>query len=62
MVTNDFDPALWLARWKEAGGGWVNSTLLLLDGDPAVLNALARELTDDRRAALGEHLTKELSE
>jgi hypothetical protein len=57
MTTDTFDPAAWLARWKEAGGGWVNATLLPLAGDPATLNRLARELDDDRHAALRDHLT-----
>jgi hypothetical protein len=57
MVTDPFDPAAWLARWKAAGGGWVNSTLLLLNGDPDALNALAGELTNERYAALHDHLT-----
>lgn len=56
-MTDTFDPARWLIAWKEAGGGWAGIHLLPLAGDPAALNALARELDDERRAALGEYLT-----
>lgn len=57
MPHEKFDPSRWLARWTDAGGGWVNATLLPLAGDPAALNALALELDDDRREALRLHLT-----
>lgn len=58
MTTDTFDPAAWLTAWKEAGGGgWAGPHLLPLAGDPLALNALARELDDDRHAILREHLT-----
>lgn len=61
-MTDTFDPAQWLARWKAAGGAWAGIHLLPLAGDPAALNALAHELTDERRQALGEYLAREVVE
>ena len=58
MAPDKFDPAAWLTRWQAAGGGWAGPHLLPLAGDPVALNALARELTDERREALAEHLTQ----
>ena len=51
-----FDPRYWLQRWREAGGGWANTTLMLFDGDTIALNRLAQELNDDRREMLRQHL------
>lgn len=62
MQHNQFDPALWLTRWKEAGGAWAGPHLLPLAGDPDALNALARELTDERRQALGEYLSSPIAD
>ena len=62
MQHDPFDPATWLARWRDAGGGWAGPHLLPLAGDPAALNALARELDDERHTALREYLTTEAAE
>lgn len=58
MTTDTFDPAQWLARWKEAGGAWASNHLIRPPGhDPNGAALLAAELDDDRRAALAEYLS-----
>lgn len=56
MQHDPFDPALWLARWSAAGGGWAGPHLLRPNGDDDVLRALTAELDDDRRETLAQHL------
>lgn len=58
MVTDPFDPAAWLARWKAAGGAWVTTVLFRprLHADDITLNRLCEELDDHNRRALVDHL------
>lgn len=53
-MRHDFDPADWLNRWREAGGGWTDRYLLRPrnTGDLPALASLASELDDDRRQAV----------
>lgn len=56
-MTNDkFDPAAWLERWRDAGGAWANSTLLLPPQHRRTLQAMVDELAPDDIRAIAEHL------
>lgn len=58
MVTNDFDPAAWLARWKAAGGAWTTTIIFRprRHADDITLDRLCGELDADKRRALFDHL------
>lgn len=55
---NTFDPAEWLTRWREAGGGWTDRDLLRMksNGDLRALTALASELNRTRHRAVIDHI------
>ena len=56
MQHEKFDPSRWLDRWRDAGGGWASTHLLLLDGDQIALNRLSQELNDGRRELVRQKL------
>lgn len=58
MQHEQFDPAAWLDRWKQAGGAWATSIIMRprQHADDQALDALCRELDEDKQRALAEHL------
>jgi hypothetical protein len=58
MQHNEFDPADWVSRWRDAGGGWSRVDLLRVksSGDLRALTALIAELNGARRRAVIDHL------
>lgn len=53
---DNFDPAAWLARWRNAGGGWAGSAILLPPQHRRKLRAMLDELGPDDIRAVAEHL------
>lgn len=49
---DEFDPARWLASWKQAGGGWAGRHLVYPTRKTPTLRKLARELGVDEIRAL----------
>lgn len=56
MSTDSFDPRLWLNRWRDAGGAWANSTLLLPPQHRRTLQTMVDELAPEDIRAIAEHL------
>jgi hypothetical protein len=58
MQHDTFDPALWLTRWKEAGGAWTTTIIFRprRHADDITLDRLCGELDAEKRRALFEHL------
>lgn len=56
MQHDSFDVSRWLARWKEAGGGWADRHLIRPRNSDGALAALTAELNDDRRQAILDHI------
>lgn len=58
MASSPFDPAAWLARWKEAGGAWATSVIFRprRHANDDALDRLCAELDEDKRQALLYHL------
>lgn len=58
MTPEQFDPAAWLTRWKEAGGAWATCVIFRprRHADDVALDRLCAELDEDRRQALLTHL------
>lgn len=55
-ATDNFDPAAWLASWKQAGGGWAGRALLLPPPHRPRLRAMISKLGADEIRAVAEHL------
>jgi hypothetical protein len=51
-----FDPADWLALWKEAGGGWAGRSLLLPSQHRRTLQRMVDDLALDELRAIAEHM------
>lgn len=51
-----FSPRDWLARWRDAGGAWANSTLLLPPQHRRSLQTMVDELAPDEIRAIAAHL------
>lgn len=60
-MTDTFDAAAWLDRWKAAGGAWAGRRLLILQPD-ANLRRMIRDLAFDEVIALADHLDVETVE
>lgn len=56
MVTNPFDPAAWLNRWRDAGGGWAGTAVLMPPEHRRQLRAMLDELGPDEIRAIAAHL------
>lgn len=56
MASDPFDPAQWLTRWRDAGGGWAGRNLLLPPPHRRRLKAMLRELDAGDILAVAEHL------
>lgn len=54
-----FDPARWLAAWKDAGGGWAGTAVLMPPEHRRQLRAMLDELGPDEICAIAEHLGAE---
>lgn len=51
-----FDPSLWLNRWRDAGGAWAGTAILLPPQHRRQLRAMLDELGPDDIRAIAEHL------
>lgn len=56
MVTQQFDPAAWLAPWSAAGGGWAGRNLLLPSQHRRALQRMVDDLAPDELRAVAEHM------
>ena len=54
--TEQFDPAEWLARWRDADGGWAGTAVLMPPEHRRKLRAMLSELGPDEIRAIAEHL------
>lgn len=55
-MTEPFNPAHWLDRWRDAGGGWAGTAVLMPPQHRRQLRAMLDQLGPDEIRAIAEHL------